>query len=57
MAGSFLMRKLKVITAAKTGVKICAIIGIISAASAFIWVIPGCKNTNLSGVVVPYHNR
>ena len=57
MGGSYLMRKLKVALAAKTAAKFIAIITIITAANSFIFVIPGCRNTNLAGVIVPYHNR
>ena len=57
MAGSYIMRKLKVAVAAKTAAKITAFLTLITAAFPLIFVIPGCRNTNLAGVIVPYHNR
>lgn len=57
ITGSLMMRKLKVQVAAKTAAKICVIISMLTAFNSFTFLIPGCSNTNVAGVMVPYHNR
>lgn len=56
ITGSLMMRKLKVQVAAKTAAKICVIISMLTAFNSFTFLIPGCSNTNVAGVMVPYHN-
>ena len=56
MAGSFIVNRLKVHLAAKAAAKICFIVGIVTLANPLMFLLPGCKNTNLAGVNTPYYN-
>ena len=42
--------------AAKTAAKITVIVSLVTVANSFIFLIPGCQNTNLAGAKAPYHN-
>jgi len=57
LTGAYLMRRLKVKVAAKSAAKICVIISLIAMPVRLVYLIPGCINTKLAGVTVPYHNE
>ena len=57
MGGACLMKRVKVQMAGKRGSQFCVVISLITVASSFIWAVPGCQNTNLAGIIAPYHNR
>ena len=41
----------------KLSAKYCFVFALLSAWTAFLFMIPGCDKVNLAGVVTPYHNR
>ena len=57
MTGAFIMRKIKVKISGKTGAKISTIVSLLTIFSGLIWAIPGCTDTNMAGVMVPYNDR
>ncbi|XP_065648193.1 solute carrier organic anion transporter family member 4C1 isoform X3 [Hydra vulgaris] len=57
MSGSLIMRKWKIKAAGKTSMQFCFIISIIGGLFSILFFIPGCRNTNLAGIIVPYPNQ
>ena len=53
----FLVRRLNLKKSCKLSAKWCVIISIFSVWTALAFIIPGCDEVNLAGVVKPYHNR
>ncbi|XP_068755616.1 solute carrier organic anion transporter family member 4A1-like [Montipora capricornis] len=52
----FLVRRLNLKKSCKLSAKWCVIISIFSVWTALAFIIPGCDEVNLAGVVKPYHN-
>ncbi|XP_047128024.1 solute carrier organic anion transporter family member 4C1 isoform X1 [Hydra vulgaris] len=57
LGGSFMMRKWKLKAAGKTSMKFCFIASVVGGIFSVLFLIPGCRNTNLAGVIVPYPNQ
>lgn len=51
------MRKIKISLASSSAAKLCLLLTIFSVPSALVYLIPGCRNTNMAGLVVPYANE
>ena len=54
LIGSLIMRKIPVRGLAGKAALICFIMSIVGLATNFVWIIPGCNNTNMAGIQVPY---
>ena len=48
------MRRVKISLASSSAAKICGLITIISTPFTLIYLTPGCRNTDMAGLVVPY---
>eukprot|EP00111_Clytia_hemisphaerica_P005496 TCONS_00015937-protein len=57
MLGAVILRRAKIEIAAQTAAKICVIVSVITIGSSFAFLIPGCRNTNIAGIMEPYHNH
>lgn len=57
MLGAVILRRAKIEIAARTAAKICVIVGLITVGSSFAFLIPGCNNTNIAGIMEPYYNQ
>ena len=55
--GGFFVRRFNLKKSCKLSAKYCFVFAILSAWTAFAFMIPGCDKVNLAGVVTPYHNR
>jgi len=52
-----MVRRVKIEMAAKKAALISLIICIITSSGSFMFMVPGCQNTNLAGVITPYYNQ
>ena len=48
------MRRIKISQASSSAAKICCLITNISSPFTLIYLTPGCQNTDMAGLVVPY---
>jgi len=55
--GGFFVRRFNLKKSCKLSAKYCFVFALLSAWTAFLFMIPGCDKVNLAGVVTPYHNR
>ena len=51
------MKKLSVKDSAKKATMIMIICGVIATSLSTIWLLPGCRKTNIAGGSVPYQDR
>ncbi|XP_015752408.1 PREDICTED: solute carrier organic anion transporter family member 4A1-like [Acropora digitifera] len=54
--GGFFVRRFNLKKSCKLSAKYCFVFALLSAWTAFLFMIPGCEKVNLAGVVTPYHN-
>ena len=54
LGGSYIMRRIKISLASSSAAKICCLITVISTPFTLIYLTPGCRNTDMAGLVVPY---
>ena len=57
MLGGLLVRRFNLKKSCKLSAKYCLIFQILASWTATAFIIPGCDEINLAGVVKPYHNR
>ena len=57
MIGSVVMKKLPVKESVSTAVKLCTFFSFLLAVFSGVFMIPGCKEPNIAGAVLPYYNR
>ena len=57
MLGGLLVRKFNLKKSCKLSAKYCLIFQLLASWTATAFIIPGCDELNLAGVVKPYHNR
>ena len=57
MTGSLLMKFINPKFAGKRGAFICCILSIVFLANPALYLIPGCENTKLAGVIAPYEDQ
>lgn len=57
MIGSVIMKKLPVKESVSAAVKLCTFFSFMLAVFSGVFMIPGCKEPNIVGAVLPYHNR
>ena len=51
------MRRIKISLAASSAARLCLLLTITSVPFSLVYLIPGCRNTNMAGLVVPYANK
>ena len=51
------MKKLSVKDSAKKATVILIICGVVATAFSTVWLLPGCKTTNIAGGAMPYKDR